>query len=215
MRDTIHIFVPGIFNLPSAASSWVGKAVTTCIAYRKLHAEKVETFSFATIDRLLRHRRRIHLLKSRLGHYWHEGWDIHLIGHSNGTTIICDAIKELPKMHVKRIDLIAAACSGDFDANGLNDRLLNATLDEVHYFVGAKDWPLWFADTITGRLIGYGRHPLGRWGAFNVDERIRDREHRIVRHEREDLGHSGFLSDKEWKRTFEMILGSQSEQQSC
>lgn len=206
-KPTIHVFCPGILSWPGSWRSWVGAAVTHCMSKRRVFAEKLEYFSLPSLDRLLRHRRRVNLLKRRLGYYWREGFDIYLVGHSNGCAIIVDAIRELAEMPVKRIDLIAAACEADCELNSINDMLRSGRLGSFHFYIGRKDWPLWFADSFAGWSLGYGTHPLGALGPVNLDVTIPDIETRVVRHVRDDLGHQGFLGGNEFDRTMSMIFG--------
>lgn len=205
MKPTLRLYIPGVMTIPRAENSWITRAVTHTIAYRKMFAESLEYMSFITFDTLLRNRRRAGLLKRRLGHYWREGWDIHLVGHSNAARIILRAIPELAPMPFKRVDLIAGAVEADCTLNNVNDILRSGQLESLHVWIGRKDVPLLIADWL-GRPFGYGRRQLGRSGPINLDTTIPNVSERVVIHERSDLGHAGFLSSMEFERTFAMLL---------
>lgn len=193
--NTVTIFVPGILNLPGS-NNWVGKAVTHTHVDTGQPAEKVEYFTSALL-RPLGQTSRAKKLARVIGFY--QGWNIDLVGHSNGTDVILDGLEIAGWPTVRHLHLIAAACKADFDKNGLNSALQRDRVESVSIYIGEKDLPLKLAGTLVGRLLGYGT--LGRTGAKNNRFEDRVREVRF-----KEFGHSSFFTAENFGQTMDAIL---------
>jgi len=166
VTQTIFIYVPGIRTRPGEAYNWSGRAVTWTNLNTPHKAEKVEYFTLA-ITRPFGQADRAHKLQRTLRFY--SGWNIHLVGHSNGCDVIIDALRSLHQdgsggLRLASLHLISAACDNDFRRNGLNvwaDRI-----DRIVVYIARRDRAMVLAGTVIGSLLGYGT--LGRTGPVNV-----------------------------------------------
>lgn len=200
----IHIFVNGILTMPGAVGNWNAHAVTHCICYHNIYAEALEYMALPSITRWLFQGMRANKLRKKLQRYIHQGWDLVLVGHSNGCAVILDALRLLDWPIVRELHFFAPACSEDCRTNGINHALRNDLLGKLHVYVGLKDWALWCADNILGRMLGYG--VMGRRGPQFVDDTIPNVSHRVITHVRDDFGHSDWFSEDAFSRTMHMVL---------
>lgn len=171
----VFIFVCGIMNFPGESDNWTGRAVTWTHASDKVanpcaKAEKIEYFC-GPVDRVLGQTERAAKLVKTLSFY--RGWNITLVGHSNGAAVILDALAAAGWPIIKALHLISAACESDFTKNGLNAALLDSQVGTVTVYVGGKDMALRLAHSWAGRLLGYGT--LGLAGPEYVDGGLKGR----------------------------------------
>lgn len=169
MTKRVSIFVCGILTFPGASRNWTGRAVTWTHRHTDQRAEKIEYF-VGPISRAFGQRHRAHKLARTLEFY--EGWDINLVGHSNGCDVILDTLREMPWMPIRSLHLISAACSADSRANGLDELLSGRAVpfsrpsepivQRATVYIAGRDRALLLAGTITGKALGYGT--LGRTG---------------------------------------------------
>ena len=190
----VIIFINGILTWPGDADNWNGKAVTwTFLNTDEFDAaEKVEYY-IGPISRVLGQRKRAAKLLKTMRFYLDYGWQVTLVGHSNGANVIMRALRELTKQqlfNVRHLHLIAPAAPADFDKNGLNEAGVPVTI-----YRGTRDWALNLSSG-AGRVLGYGA--LGKTGPVNV----RDVE---VEEVVEDLGHSGWFSPEHLWDTMSMV----------
>ncbi|MEN8134312.1 MAG: alpha/beta hydrolase [Thermodesulfobacteriota bacterium] len=157
---TVCIFVNGILTLPGESDNWNGKAVTWTHLNTPFRAEKVE-YLVGPISRVLGQKKRARKLIKTLRFY--QGWRIILVGHSNGCDVILDALRKMDWPRIERLHLLSGACEADFDKNGLNEA--GTRIGSICVYVAKRDRALRLADTITGRLLGYGA--LGKSGPIN------------------------------------------------
>jgi len=192
----IYIYVNGILNFPGGAKNWVGRAVTFTHIYSTARAEKIEYLSFATLSRLLGQRNRSKKLARTLSFY--EGWDIRLVGHSNGCAVILDALRYLDWPPVTALFFFSPACEEDCRKNGLYEYMKSGRLGMLTVFMAGKDLPLRWAASAVGRLFGYGamgiRGPIG-----SIPEKTR-----IVR--RSEWGHSDWWTDWNFEWSMKQVL---------
>lgn len=197
MKRKVFIYVCGILSFPGASRNWTGRAVTWTHIHTPHKAEKVEYLA-GPVSRLLGQSARAGKLRRTLDFY--EGWQIHLIGHSNGCDVILDALRDraaagdLPVIH--SLHLISAASSADFDATGLNEFVASRRVRHVHVWIAGCDTALTLADTFTGRALGYGA--LGRSGPMNSRVSF-EQIHRPA------FGHSDWFSDENFDATMQII----------
>jgi len=99
-----------------------------------------------------------------------------LVGHSNGTALICDALQR--GMVCDEVWLLSSCASVFCARNGLNEALLQTRVDAVHVLITPDDEVLpvnW-----GGWLLGYGM--LGLYGPRDADPRIKTWTHTGYRH---------------------------------
>lgn len=181
MPRRILIFVNGILTWPGNSRDWNSRAVTwvhsslgLCHGTRVIdldcRAEKVEYFC-GPIGRALGQRKRAAKVIELLDAYL--GWDIILVGHSNGAAVILDALQTAGWPRIDSLHLVSAACEAHFDANGLNAALLRDRVKKVCVYCGGCDRALHIAHSLIGRFLGYG--VLGLHGPMGVDPDVTDR----------------------------------------
>lgn len=127
---------------------------------------------------------------------FYQGWEIVLVGHSNGCDVICDTLKLNPNVQIHELHLISAACEADFEKNGIN--AIKAS--RVVIYIATKDKALKLATLKPARWLGYG--VLGKTGPANV--RLGQR---LSIFEEEEFGHSDWFSDTNFDTTMDLILG--------
>lgn len=198
MKRKVFIYVCGILTFPGVARNWTGRAVTWTHLHTPSKAEKIEYF-VGPISRVLGQGFRAGKLLSTLEFY--TGWQIHLIGHSNGCDVILDALAAaenrgggFPRIH--SLHLISAACSADFEHVRLNEFVADRKIRHLHVWIAGKDNALALADTFTGRALGYGA--LGRSGPLNNRVPF-EQIHRPA------FGHSDWFSEENFDATMQIL----------
>lgn len=192
MAEKIFVFINGILTWPGASENWTGRAVTWTHIHSPFKAEKVEYF-VGPISRAFGQRERARKLLLTLSFY--EGWDIVLVGHSNGCDVIRDALEKAEwRPSLSHLHLISAACDADFERNGFNHLRCPVTV-----WRASRDWVLRLAgNPFLGRLLGYGT--LGLTGPLKA---------RIpVESINRDFGHSGWFTDSETDTTMQLLCGA-------
>jgi len=208
MSKRVYVFVNGVMTWPGRAGNWNSRAAVHCICYHDTFAITLEYLTLPSITRFLFQRQRAFKLAKKIQQFIHKrGWDLYLVGHSNGCDVILDCLRMLDWPRVEELHLISGACEASFALNGLNGALRNNMVGKVHYYIAAKDWPLWVADTWAGWSFGYGTHPLGRSGPLNLDEDIPSVDKRVVCHVRDDFRHSSWFAEGNFVRTMDLVLG--------
>jgi hypothetical protein len=191
-RKRVVIYVNGILTIPGNGRNWTGRAVTyTHLHADDLYAEKLEYF-VGVLGRSLGQAGRAAKLATMLRYY--EGWEITLVGHSNGCDVILDALRSMGWPEIHALHLISGACDPDFDKNGLNAS--GRRIGRICVYIAGADWALSLASTWAGKLLGYG--DLGRRGPVNA--------RRLVEVVREPFGHSDWFADERLDETMAFVL---------
>jgi hypothetical protein len=192
MNNTVYIYVNGILTFPGDSENWNGKAVTWTHVHTDNKAEKIEYF-VGPIGKVLGQKKRSYKLARTMSFY--RGWDIVLVGHSNGCDVIVDSLNDYPDSYnIKEIHLFAAACEADFEKNGLN----KLGVDKVKVYIGERDSALQFwASTWIGQWLGYG--VLGKIGPLNAKMLIE-----VVRM---NFEHSEWFKGENFDKTMNSIIG--------
>lgn len=192
MSSKIYIYVNGILTWPGDARNWNGRAVTWTHTMTDHKAEKIEYY-VGPISRAFGQKKRAEKLARTLEFY--QGWDIVLVGHSNGCDVILDTLRAHPEIRVYELHLISAACETNFGRNGLNAR----PQLPVTVWIAQQDRAMKWAALKPARWLGYGI--MGKVGAQNVADR--DRVQVVI----ENFGHSDWFSEAELPTTMARILG--------
>ena len=194
MSRSVAIFVNGILTFPGNTRDWNYRAVVWTQVKKDGHAQAVEYFC-GPIGRAFGQRKRAAKIGELLLAY--QGWDITLVGHSNGCDVILTALNSaLIYPTIKAVHFVSAACQADFNRNGLNDALENGNIGKVCVYRGGKDWALKVASGIVGRCLGYG--VLGLTGALSVAPAVSDRVGEILWPE---FGHGDCFQPEHFEQT--------------
>lgn len=152
-QKRIYIFVNGIMCRPGDSHNWNSRAVTWIHRHTGDRAEKLEYFC-GPVSRAFFQKWRAEKLANLIRKY--EGWEIVLVGHSNGTAIILLTLALMEWPQIKTVHLVSAACERDFKKNGLNAAITNQRIGKVFVWMSGKDSALHVAKRKIGRLLGYG-----------------------------------------------------------
>jgi len=186
--NKIFLYVNGILTWPGESKNWTGRAVTWSHIHSAFKAEKVEYY-VGPISRVFGQQKRARKLRRTLEFY--NGWDVTLVGHSNGCDVIRDTLEDMGWPLLAHLHLISAACDADFENNGFNHLKCPVTV-----WRALKDQALRLVGNPLGRLLGYG--VLGLSGPLNakIPVELVDR----------DFGHSDWFSDSETDPTMTKIV---------
>lgn len=179
-RKHVFILVNGILTRPGASDGWCDRAVTWLHLHTDSRAEKFE-YAAGALTRRFWQQARARAIANMVGYYARSGYEISLVGHSNGCDLIGRVI-ELTAGDFRSAHLFAAAAeAGDFDwPLGLN-------LEHLFLYVSAADRALQLAG-LSRKLFGWaglGYGDLGRRVPPDLAE-----SPRVTVHRRDDYGHS-------------------------
>lgn len=165
LKKQITIFVNGILTWPGDTRDWNYRAVVwTQLRVEGMRTMAVEYFC-GPIGRAFGQRKRAAKITELLNAY--AGYEITLVGHSNGCAVILAALSaSLVYPNIAAIHFVSGACEADFERNGLNEALEDGRVGKVYIYVGGKDRALKLASRLIGRALGYG--VLGLHGPKNV-----------------------------------------------
>lgn len=199
MKRRIYIYVNGILTRPGKASNWNGRAVTRTMLDTPHIAEKVEYMSFPTLSRLFGQRNRVIKLARTMTFYIDAGFELVLVGHSNGGAVVVEAMRYMEWPRVEEVHLISSAGKRDFHRNGLRLAQDRGSVGKVVVYIAGRDTWLKVAGAVGG-MFGYGT--LGKDGPRNHCLDTTE----IVR--RNDWEHSDWWTDQNFPWTMRQILGS-------
>lgn len=188
MKRTVIIFVNGIRVKPGDTRNWNYEA---CVWVQVSDLDwKCMPFEYhcGIIGRAFGQRERAQCLRAVMADYQAAGYNVILVGHSNGCAVILKALSIGIYPKIQAIHFVSGACEADFVRNGLNDAIEDGKVGKVCVYVGGKDLALRLASNLVGRLLGYG--VLGLHGALNVSKEAEGRVGTITR---EDFGHSDWF----------------------
>ncbi len=195
MTRRIIIYVNGILTFPGEARNWNSRAVTWTHTNSEARAEKLEYWA-GPIDRIFGQKKRAEKLALLLRHY--GGWQVNVVGHSNGADVILDCLRDHKGLPcIERLHLVCGACEADFCRNGLNLAVIQGRVGSITVYVAGRDHALALAHSIPGRLLGYGT--LGLSGALNATAPIRE-----VRWD--NYGHSTCFDGGHFDQTMNLLL---------
>jgi pimeloyl-ACP methyl ester carboxylesterase len=214
-KQHIFIFERGVtFGLLSVIASmsgdwgvnWPNKAI---VNIHKNTPCKAQTLLYATIPLLaaLTRRWRARQLGKLLTAY--KGCKIHIVGHSEGTATVLEALRLLDWPEVETLHLVCGACDSNYERNGLNFALRHNRIEKVFVYVADKDNAMKWEDTIIGLLmfgISWNDLPLGLSGAKNVAQGLWDT--RVIQSHWERYGHSDCWTPHYFDSTMLQIIGN-------
>lgn len=199
-KKTIYLLVNGILNFPGSSKNWNGRGVTWIMTKTPYKAEKIEYFC-GIIGRAFGQRKRIRKLYKTLLFY--KDWNIILVGHSNGCSVITEMFKQYQDIPIiNSIHLIAGASEADFAKNGFNRLLKEQKINKINIYVAGKDYMLRLAKF--GRWLGY--KTLGLHGAYNVHPSIKNRVKEVWTRPWTHYGHSTCFEDNNFDKTMKLLI---------
>lgn len=199
---TVYLLVNGINTHPGRSKNWNGRAVTWVHINTPHKAEKIEYFC-GPIGRAFGQKNRVKKLYRTLSYY--AGWNIVLVGHSNGCAVILEMLKKYCDFpYIKQIHLVAGACNADFNKNGLNKLLIDKRIGKVNVYVAGKDDMLKLARTWIGKLLGYG--DLGYHGPWNLDEQVENKVDVFWKNPWINYDHSTCWENKNFDKTMNYFI---------
>jgi len=134
---------------------------------------------------------------------YRDGWEITMVGHSNGCDVILDALWGGAQWAQREaaLHLVCGACESNFHRNGLNTLLSSEMIGRVSVYVAKKDVALRLARSWAGKLLGYGT--LGLHGPKYVSPGVAEKVETI---EWPSYGHSDCWEDGEFSETMGNFL---------
>lgn len=171
MPRRVYIYVNGIMTFPGLSRNWNRRAVTWTHLNTPHRAESLE-YLVGPFTRPFFQGYRARKLLRKIRYYHAHGWEICLVGHSNGCDVIMDALVLAwrERITVHRVDLIAAACSNDCRRNGVNLVMGHGSKTRrLVIYRSSADRALQLATSLFGQFLGYGA--LGLYGPKHLTEK--------------------------------------------
>lgn len=200
----VFIFINGILTRPGAHDGWTDRAVTWTQTRTPHKAEKWE-YATGPLLRRFRQQARARKIATLMAYYERTGFEIVLVGHSNGCDIIARVLELrgaedwLYHREVRAVHLFAPAADGD-DFRGA---ISFGDVERVHVHCGGRDQAL-RAGRWTRRLFGWAG--LG-YGSLGIEPDQLHAEPQAYVHEYPDYGHSDFFAQGEaFERTMQKLF---------
>lgn len=207
--------VNGILTWPGDARDWNVHGTSYCNTHFEewdLLADRCEYFC-GPVGRAVWQRRREQKLANLIWEYIRLGFDVVLVGHSNGGDVAIGALERLRWPRIKELHLFSAATEADFRHNGLNRSVERGYIRDVFVYVGGRDIWLSLARWPVGELLGYDgqwhwenlfslKGALGYAGPLNVSLAAEPRVHIYLVPQ---FGHSAWWSGENFGLTMEWI----------
>ena len=190
-RKIVFIFINGILNHPEDLHGWTDEACGHVAQQTVFDADRYEYFTMP----LLRPFKQAWRAKqiALLVEEW-VGYEIVLVGHSNGCDLICRYLKTLSRKDILlpkilQVHLIAGATDCSCKANGLNEVLKDGILGSAYIYCSLGDRALQKAKGWTGwlRRFGLGYGWLGLGGPSEIDPDVLHKIH-VIRNDMKDHG---------------------------
>jgi pimeloyl-ACP methyl ester carboxylesterase len=211
LKDFAFVFINGIrtpltdraYSDPQAA--WNLRAEAWC-EERGIHNHTYRYYTPA-VTRFLHQAQFAEIAKEKIDDCYQPRTV--LVGHSNGADICIRAAK-LCKAKIDQLVLIAGAADERFDANGLNDLLLEQKVRRVSVWWSASDDTLLGARTWTSwlRPFGLGYGWLGLVGPKRVSPLVK---HRVLTRVYTGFRHSTYFTEQQFPLTMRHIMTDAAE----
>lgn len=165
MKRIVYIFENGIDTVPGDATGWQARAVRFFAIKFGAFGVAVEYFSGPLLSRIFGQGARARELVAVISEFLDAGWQVVLVGHSNGADVIHDALKLLRWPQILAVHLFSAAIDSDMKQEGFDYALRTGQIQRMVIYTGGKDVVLGFWARLVG-WVGYGR--LGFTGPQNM-----------------------------------------------
>lgn len=200
----VFILVNGILTRPGAADGWTDRGVTWLHTHTPHRAEKFE-YACGALTRRLRQDDRAAAIARMCGFYFLAGFEVSLVGHSNGCDLIARVIRRVDRRGFLSVHLFAAAA----DASDFIELLEARTADrfrigQLFLYVSANDRALQLAGvskTLFGWAgLGYG--DLGRRVPIELGGHPR-----VLVHQDDSQRHSTWLArGRQFESTMQLLM---------
>lgn len=205
----IWIFVPGVLNWPGDSKGWERAGCPWML----LNADTpgFDNSYFTTPATVWIHRKRRAEALADLLNDFNGKREINIAAHSNGTEVVCDALKLASSVRVNAVHLVAGAVSADFYENGLNQALGDFRVQTVTCYRGGKDLAMRLENFKLGKILFglRGGRPLGLAGPMKVDLnfiKIGHARWRVREFVEPSYGHSTWFSDANFDATMRRFI---------
>lgn len=215
----VFVFVNGILSRPGSSQGWTDRACTWMQTRHPHKAEKWEYFA-APFTRRLRQRTRARKIATLMAYYQEAGFDVVLVGHSNG----CDLIARVLRLRgaqpwyyrhaVRSVHLFAAAA----DWKDFEWALNVGNLQRCHLYGSDNDNALKLA-SLSRFLFGWLGLGYGSLGLQSAEVEYEDRvwhglaemPPRVFDHANDDYGHSDwFTRGANFERTMHDLVENET-----
>ncbi len=167
-----YVLLPGVRSDPRDWANWAPRMATEINLLTSAKADEFRYMAFALTPKA-RQEERAEYVRSLAQRAYSAGYDVVLVGHSNGCEVIRQALEGLPPI-VHSVHLIAGATEADMELAGWNRFLRKGIVGHLFIYKGTRDRVLqWIA--AAGAFLGYGR--LGWLGPKNIAP---DQAHKIT-----------------------------------
>lgn len=178
----IWIFVRGIAGNASDLKEWEQGGVDWVLqdqyCRERGFVARCDSYECSFLTVWMNEPKRARQLAAVIRSYLDAGYEVHLVGHSNGTRVIREALKLLRWPKVGTVHFVCGACDSDFERTGLNYALKHHRIERFYYYVGGRDWAMKLENTFLGKLdfaLPEKSCPMGLRGPRNVAKEVRNR----------------------------------------
>lgn len=204
-KPVIYLYEHGINSVPSSWRDWVNRAIAYTHLKTDFRAQSLFYFTTA-LTVFVRERSRSRAFADLLLKYAKAGWEIHLVGHSNGTRVLLEGLRLANWPAIKNVHLVCGACDCNFERLGLNNALYTGKIEKAFVYRGAKDWAMKIENTMPGKFIfNIPDRPLGLSGPTNVRQSLKEV---VVETVWPDYGHSDCWLPANFEKTMQCFLPS-------
>lgn len=187
-----YLFVNGIYADPGR--NWTDRACVWIAANTDDAADDYEYWTTALLRNLTAwwlawrfSRMLARLIK--------VGRPVTIVAHSNGATVVLDALRRLDYPRIDRLHLLSPSCHEDGEVSGL----ARVDCELITIFRAGKDIMLRWADTDIGNTLGFD--DLGLGGPKNMAHAVS--EYEIV--DEPDYGHSSWFEGERFEKLMQRI----------
>lgn len=188
---TLYIVIPGIYTSTQKHFDWYvrlaedimrrGEGFPVALEYR------YNTCAF--FRRMQQHKRAQEI--ANIIESW-DGFNIVLIGHSNGVDLIQRALS-IAKSKVDKVFAFGAATYSDLQITGFYKAFKEGRLNNLFVYASKKDAALKYAANLSNlfSFLGLGYGLLGYYGANNIPETFKNKVENIFKN---DFRHNDYFS---------------------
>lgn len=191
-------------------TGWCDRAVMWTNTHTDYIADKMEYAASWWGRRFILNKLSRDLAKWCVEYASHDGAEIELCGHSNGTEVIVRCIRELQgasrHIRINRIHLIAGAADESFERNGLNLAMALDVVGTIHVYNTLKPDAVLKLGRWSRRLFGWlglGYGALGLNGPQHVARELQGRVHTMAV---ADRTHTNWFEGGHFEQTMRLIL---------
>lgn len=194
----VYLLINGINSNPGDAHGWNRRMASEINETTPYKADAFVYFSDTIFRRMFQNARVADLCKV-IESYLRSGFEVNLVGHSNGCDIISRILLKR-RYNLSQIHLIAGACEADCNKNGINKAIESGRLDQAFIYKSATDTALIKARrTSFLQWFGLGYGFIGLSGPENPGPDV-------FTVTRDGYDHSTWFDGRHFKKTTDLIL---------